>query len=83
MKDDLILQVPSQEPPMSSKSTMEDRDVLDTLIFMLEYKNVVNRSIIAYKDDIVLPRITMSFKSPVRNQQRTPSPPLFLTDFFS
>ena len=36
VKDDPILQDSSQEPSTSSKSTMEERVVLDTLIFMLE-----------------------------------------------
>ena len=52
IKEDPILQVPSQELPTSSKSNLEDGGVLDTLIFMVECQNLAHMMIITYQDDL-------------------------------
>ena len=44
------LKVPSHEPSMSSKSTMEDVLVLDALLFMLACRHLAHMMIIRYQN---------------------------------
>ena len=51
VKNDSILQVSSQEPSTSSKYGLKGWGVLDTLLFMLESRNLTHKSRITYDDD--------------------------------
>ena len=52
IKDDPVPQVFGQEPPMSYRSSMDDREVFDTLIFMLECLSLAKTSVFIYQDDL-------------------------------